>query len=876
MPSYLHPLFGLFFFLTTWGCTAHGQKTAESENGETVERPVLQTADRYLKEIEGKLSLLQQDPDNSDARLDLIRLYRTVGQYDQALALATRPGAAKTDSGSGNSAYGELLLSKGQYQQAEAQLALARSKPDQALTATLSLGLLCLETGRKTEAKNLFQELIQAYQQGRAQTSETVLAIAVAAKNLERFHDANDLFGEATRLDPSNKDAFVAWGYLFVEKYNRSEALSLFEDALKIDPAYPPAIVGLAEALSDSRTAQAEARCKEALGINPNLVEAHLLLGRLALTDEDYNDAVGHLEKALAVNPNSPATRSLLAACYQAMGKQVQYETECNRVLAINPGYGQLYGTIADHLSRRYRFREAIEMGRKAIALDPELWDAYASLGINLSRVGEETEGRKYLDEAFSHDAFNTWTYNTLNLFDTFETYTSHSSAHFLLKLSKEEDPVYGQQALALLEEAYRTVAPKYGFSVSRPVLVELFPKHDDFAVRISGLPGAGALLGVCFGEVVVADSPKARPAGSFNWGQTLWHEFAHVIHLQLTRNRVPRWLAEGIAVYEAKLARPEWGIDLDSDFAAAVEKKRLLKVSELNSGFTRPKSADQVILSYYQASIVVEFIIERYGFDAIKKMLQMYNNDKPTDEIIKAISRDSFTAFDDAFFKYAEKRTEATRKALRFTPPKNKELKESDLRELAEEQPESFYANLLLGQALQKAGKTDEAIEKLTKARTLLPSYVHGENPYLLLAELHQNKGDEAAAILELETLTAIDEDDIEACKTLALLYAKQQKDEGVIRALTRASMINPFDSSVRNRRGAAYERQHRYDLAIPEFEAAMAVETTDKAMASYNLARVYLGANRRVDAKRAALQALEIAPNYEAAQDILLKTVE
>lgn len=876
MPSYLHSLFGLFLILTTWSCTANDQRKTELGSGETAERPVLQTADRYLEEIEGKLTLLQQDLNNRNTHLELIRLYRTVGQYDRALALATKLGAAKADSGSDRFAYGELLLLKGQYRQAEAQLVQARSNPETALTATLSLGLLCLETGRKTEARSLFQELIQVYQQGNARTTEAVLAVAIAAKRLERFHDANDLFGEATRLDSSNKDAFVAWGYLFVEKYNRSEALSLFEDALKIDPAYPPALVGLAEALSDSRTAQAEAKCKEALGINPNLVEAHLLLGRLALTDEDYNDAVGHFQKALEVNPNAPATRALLAACYQAMGKQAQYETECNQVLAINPGYGQLYGTIAENLSRRYRFREAIEMGRKAIALDPELWDAYASLGINLSRVGEETEGRKYLDEAFSHDPFNTWTYNTLNLFDTFENYTSHSSEHFLLKLSKEEDPVYGQQALTLLEEAYRTVAPKYGFSVSRPVLVELFPKHDDFAVRISGLPGAGALLGVCFGEVVVADSPKARPAGSFNWGQTLWHEFAHVIHLQLTRNRIPRWLAEGIAVYEAKLARPEWGIDLDSDFAAAVEKKRLLKVSELNSGFTRPKSVDQVILSYYQASIVVEFIIERYGFDAIKKMLRMYNDDKPTDEIIKAISGGSFMAFDDAFFKYAEKRTEATRKALRFTPPKNKELTESDLRELAKDQPESFYANLFLGQALQKAGKMDDAIVTLTKARTLLPSYVHDGNPYQLLTELYQKKGDDTAAIQELERLTVIDEDDIEACKTLALLYTKQLKDDGAIRALTRAVLINPFDSKVRNLRGSAYERQHRYDLAVPEFEAALAVETTDKAVASYNLARVYLGANRRSDAKRAALQALEIAPNYEAAQDILLKSVE
>lgn len=875
MPRYLYPPLLFTLILMMWSCTAQGQRDEVGGEKESETR-IARAIDQYQQEIDRYLAQIKQQPGNIDAQIALIGLYRTIGRFDQALAQAEKAALVKTDAGMGLQAAGELLLLTGRYVEAEARLSQARSHPDAALTATLQLGLLYLETGRKEEARRLFQELIRAYQQGRARSAGEVAAAAMAARHLERHRDANSLFSEATQLNPAFKEAFVAWGYMFVEKYNRADAISTFEDALKIDPMYPPALAGLAEALSENRAAQAEMRCKEALAINPNLTEAHHLLGRLALTDEDYTGAVEHFQKPLAVNPNSPATRALLAACYHAMGRQTQYDAECRKVLNINPGYGQLYATIADNLSRRYRFREAIEMGRKALQVDPELWNAYASLGVNLSRVNEEGEGRRYLDQAFARDSFNTWTYNTLNLFDSFEAYATRRSEHFILKLHKDEEPVYGQLALELLEEAYRTISPKYGFNATRPILVEMFPKHDDFAVRISGLPGAGALLGVCFGEVIVADSPRARPAGSFNWGQTLWHEFAHVVHLQLTRNRIPRWLAEGIAVYEARLARPEWGIDMEADFASAVEKKGLLKVSDLNSGFTRPKSAEQVILSYYQASVVVEYIVERYGFDAIRRMLRLYNEEKPTDEIVRTVFKDSFAAFDEGFLKYAEKRTAATRLALRFTPPQNKEWSEADLRKLVDDQPESFYARLFLGRALQAAGKTDEAIGVLTKARVLLPSYVHNENPYRLLADLYKKRGDEASAIRELEALTAIDEDDIETCKELAALYGRQQRTEDGIRALTRGAMINPFDAKNRNLRGAAYEQLRRYDRAIPEFEAALAVETTDRAAAFYNLARAYLGANRRADAKKTALQALEIAPNYEAAQEILLKAVE
>ena len=65
--------------------------------------------------------------------------------------------------------------------------------------------------------------------------------------------------------------------------------------------------------------------------------------------------------------------------------------------------------------------------------------------------------------------------------------------------------------------------------------------KHDDFAVRTAGLPGLIGALGVCFGRVVTMDSPHARP-GDFQWEATLWHELTHVITLQMSNSRVPRW----------------------------------------------------------------------------------------------------------------------------------------------------------------------------------------------------------------------------------------------------------------------------------------------------------------------------------------------
>src|SRR5690606_21672611 len=145
---------------------------------------------------------------------------------------------------------------------------------------------------------------------------------------------------------------------------------------------------------------------------------------------------------------------------------------------------------------------------------------------------------------------------------------------------------VLREHALPLARRALATLASRYGVEVEGPILVEIFPRHDDFAVRNVGLPGMVGALGACFGKVVTLDSPRARPPGSFNWQATLWHEMAHVVTLQLSENRVPRWLTEGISVYEEKRARPEWGREMEMRFAEALESGELLPLAELNRGF--------------------------------------------------------------------------------------------------------------------------------------------------------------------------------------------------------------------------------------------------------------------------------------------------
>ena len=233
------------------------------------------------------------------------------------------------------------------------------------------------------------------------------------------------------------------------------------------------------------------------------------------------------------------------------------------------------------------------------MALDPTSGKAYADLGMHLMRTGEEPEARKVLERAFNIDPFDVVTFNLLQLLDTLDKFVVEKSGDLIVKFHPDEAAIMREYALPLAHEALDTLSARYKFKPKGPILIEIFPNHDDFAVRNLGLPGMIGALGACFGRVVTMDSPRARNTpGSFSWQATLWHELAHVITLQMSNQRVPRWLTEGVSVFEEARARPEWGREMEVSFARALEQGETLKTegSELRASPAPRRSRSRTI----------------------------------------------------------------------------------------------------------------------------------------------------------------------------------------------------------------------------------------------------------------------------------------
>ncbi len=759
-------------------------------------------------------------------------------------------------------------MARGEYGAAESYLeSLAASAPGS--EAALELGLLKQYTGRRTEARRALQLLLMASED--ASTPTQFLRAARASRALGRFEDANAYFRDAIALSPNDVEIDTAWGELFLEKYNRKDALRSFESALKVAPDHGPALLGMARALVDDNPPQAMKVAARVLQLNPRNVAAHLFLAETAIDRDKKAEARESIARARAVNPNSLEALSLEGALAFVDGRADEFDTLEAAVQKIHPTYGEFYRVVGDVTARFYRFDEAAEHTRRAIQLDRENWRAYADLGAHLMRTGDERGARRALETAFRQDPYDVITYNLLGLLDTLDPFATVKEGEMVIRLHPDEAGVMEHYVAPLAREALDTLSRRWEFTPKGPILIEVFPRHDDFAVRNVGLPGMIGALGACFGRVVTMDSPRARPPGEFNWGVTLWHEMAHVITLQLSNQRVPRWLTEGISVYEEKRARPEWGREMDIPFARALDRGQVLKLADLNSGFMSP---ELISISYFQASLVVEHIAETFGQPKLRALVESYATGIDTETAISKVLDVSIDDLQGTFDTFVDQRYKGLRQALAAPDGLTPDLSPDAARAIASANEGSFPAQMALGMALEESDP-GKAIEAYERAAVLVPHATGPESPQARIAEIALARGDKARAIKALDTLTGFDHSDLASARKLASLVDPATDPALLQTALRRVVAVDPFDAASHTTLGRMALATGEGAEAVRLFTIALAAGPADRAGAHADLAEGLLESGDRDGARRQALSALEIAPTYSRAQDLLLKLV-
>jgi len=662
-----------------------------------------------------------------------------------------------------------------------------------------------------------------------------------------KYAEAVKLFEAALEAYPDDPYVRIRFGQLFWSRFNRGEAVKLISEALEMDKKNSTAMMVLARILSKGFDSKALDLAKAAAEADPGLVEARELMAQLALENSDEKAATEEANKALSINPKSLNAMATLGAIELLKNKPTDY---FDKILAINPKYGEAWFLAGHHFILNRRYEEGIELYKKAVALKPDMWEAREQLGINLMRLGKPVEAREQLELAYNASYHSNEVVNSLRLMDSYKNFVSHKFEGGEVRLDKKEAAILQPYFEEEVRKARTTFEAKYKMKLNVPLEVEVYPNHDDFAVRTLGMPGLGA-TGVSFGPVVAMDSPSARKGGDYHWASTLWHELSHSYILVMSKFLVPRWFTEGISVHEETQASPEWGDPVEPTVLMAIKQKKFLPVADLDSGFVRPKEPMQIGLSYFQAGQALDWIVKTYGQDTVNAMVHSFAQRKTTPEVIQEHLKLTPTEFDEKLMAFIQARygksadnLKELRAAIDGT---NKAIAKKDW---------------------------DTAISEGLKATTGYPPTAILATAYEAMAKAYLAKGEKIKARDVLRDYAKTSGRDPDTLKKLASLEEEGGDKAMAAAALKRLIYISPIgDEDLHRKLGEYYLDLKQPERAMPAFLAQLASKPVDPAGAYYNLARSYVALSRPKEAQDALFQSLEMAPGFKPAQKLLLE---
>lgn len=678
-------------------------------------------------------------------------------------------------------------------------------------------------------------------------------------------------------IPPGLVEGHLAAGQLALDKSDFARAAQEFGAALKFQPNNPDIRHGLALAFSPSNQKTANDHLARALEANEMHAPSLLLQAETAINAEDYAAAEERVSRVLSVNPKHPiawAMRAVLDNLARSDAKA--FEVSRKNALEIWDKNPEVDHTIGRILSRNYRFAEGAARQRAALEFDPAFLKAKLQLAHDNMRLGDEDTAFKLAAEVSEADPYDVLSYNLTILRDQIAKFTTLQSPDFTIRMPANEAGIYGDRAMALLTDAKKVLCEKYGLKLDKPVLVEFFPEQQDFAIRTFGNLGGAGILGACFGTVVTMNSPGGMAHSRNNWEATLWHEFCHVVTLTVTHNKMPRWLSEGISVYEEMQRDPAWGQRMTLDYRKLIlDEDGLTPISELSGAFLSPKSGEHLMFAYYQANLVVKFIIDGYGIDNFRSILKDLGNGLLINDAIAKHTTD-LVFLEASFTEYATNLAKDLAPGVDWTKPAAEEVDPLDAKAVAAylaKNPKNHWARTTHTHNLLAQEKWQEAAESAEKLIDLFPDDTHGASGYILAARAWKALGDTEKEAAVLRRVADRSAEAFTAYTRLLDLDLKSGKWKELLVNADHAHAINPFLKEGHYCRGCAHEAQQQAKEAVSAFEKLLALKPVNPSEVKFRLARL-LKSDDAEKSRRYLLDSLVESPRYREAHALLIES--
>ncbi len=815
---------------------------------------------------------------SAEVTLDEARQLVQAGRYDECVVMARLGLKESQDTEEWRLLLARSLLARGRYPEALAFMTNALAQETRSIRLRWLAREVFLRNGLRGEAVEMADEISQLVTTRPSLYANAadlivygqtaLLAGADPKRVLDRVYET------AMKMSPKSSEVYLAKGGLALDKHDFGLAAKAFQEGLKQQPDDPDLHCALARAYEPSDRPAMLASLAAALERNSNHVESLVLLVDHCIDAEEYQEARKTLDKIAAVNPNHPEAWAYRALLALLAGEPKESEEARKKALYFwneNPAVDHLIGR---KLSQKYRFAEGAVRQRNALLMDEHYLPATAQLALDLLRLGEESEGWRLAETVREKDEYDVAAFNLVTLRETMGKFTTLTNDALTLRMGAHEAIIYGKRALELLTQARATISAKYGVEIRRPCVVEIFPEQKDFAVRTFGMPDNPGYLGVCFGSVVTATGPAAQGGRPINWQAVLWHEFAHVVTLQLTRNKMPRWLSEGISVYEEKQANPAWGQHMTPQYRELILDGKLTPVSQLSGAFLSAKSNLDLQFAYYESSLVVQFLVEKFGLAQLAAILGDLRDGADINQAIESRTV-AMAQFEKDFEVYARDLAAKMAPGLVWSKPlpepAGAPTEDPAWMIWTKTQPLNFWVMTRVAQVHLEEKRWAEAKPVLEKLVELYPGSTGTASAYRLLSQVHRALGDTNSEKQVLTRFAALDKEAPDAYLRLMELSAAEADWATVKENSQRYLAVNPLVAPPYRFLAKAAEASGELPEAIEASRMLLQLDPPNPGEVHYRLAQLLHRAGDAA-AQRHVLQALEETPRNRAALQLLL----
>lgn len=897
---------------------------------------------QYEPAADGYRKLMTKEP--LAAAVGLAEALKIQGQYVKAVEALNTVSAEGMKDAAWLVSMSELEALVSQYDKALEFAAKAHELRPDWTVAILAHGQALETLGRRDEAKDVYRNTdpvlkTDEYRKdprsmvafGQIMERDSILTGKKASDQATNILQ-NYLQDAYLRLDKKYWPANVAAGMFLLQNTRPKQAIAEFKLAHKINPKIPDVMIGASRvSLGDYNFEACLQQADEALKINPNCADAFLLKGLCMMQWRKFDEVDQYVQKVLQTAPNNIEALSLQAALYIRQGMNDKAKPIIDKVLAINPKCAAMYNTIGEWLAAGRQYKEAEAWYQKAIDACPELAEPRANLGLLYMQVGDEQKALEALTKAQAINDFREDVANYLDLVKQLvdpTKYLVRETDHFIIKVNAEYDSVLLEQVSDYMEGIYPELVKDYSYAPKTKTIIEIFPTHDRFSVRITGKGWVGT-IGASTGNVIALSAPtkdRQGSSGTANWAVVLRHEYTHTITLEETNNRIPHWFTEACAVHQQPDRRAYRYIQT---LVKATRENKLFPVKDIDWGFIRPKGPNDREQAYAQSEWMLQYIIVKYGYDpTMVNILHAFRDGMTQKQVFENVLKTTEEQFDKDFAAWAhEQITE-----WKFDPAPPPDLKvatdeaqkkpkdaavqatyaaalltsnHANIAELAankalEIDPNNARALGVLGYCQALAKKYDKAIATAKRLEEVDHTSVHSprilagcylekkqwaeaiaalelfkqrqpldQYSYQELCRLYTGLGMPDKALPNLLEMHKLTMDDSQWARRIADIYRAQGQPMVALEFYRQSTYINPYEVAIYEAMAGIYQNAKQYDKAI-SMAKNMTLLTPDSADVWYKTAAVeYNAAKAKKDDQallRTAKESAEKAVKIDA----------